>query len=128
VSLLLDTQVLIWVLTGDRRLRSDVVAVMDTAHPRYASAASVWEIAIKVGLGKLALPPNVAAWLPGEIAASGIAPLAITHEHAARVETLPRHHGDPFDRLLIAQAMAESLAIVTANRQLAAYGVRLLEA
>jgi PIN domain nuclease of toxin-antitoxin system len=67
-------------------------------------------------------------WLPGELEASGLTPLAITHAHAARVETLPRHHGDPFDRLLIAQAMAGDLAIVTADRQFAAYGVRLLEA
>ena len=128
MSLLLDTNVLIWLLTKSHRVPSDTLALLgDRANLLYASAASVWEIAIKVGLGKLDLPPNVAAWLPGELRASDITPLPITPDHAARVETLPRHHSDPFDRLLIAQALAENLTLVTADTRFAAYGVRLLE-
>ena len=127
MSLLLDTNVLIWVLLQDPRLRQDVVAMMAAADLRYASAASVWEIAIKVGLGKLDLPRNVATWLPRELYESGMTPLPITADHAARVEALPLHHRDPFDRLLIAQALAENLTLVTADARFAAYGVRLLE-
>jgi PIN domain nuclease of toxin-antitoxin system len=127
VSLLLDTNVLIWVLLQHQRLRQDAVAAMAAADLRYASAASVWEIAIKVGLGKLDLPRNVAAWLPRELYESGMTPLPITADHAARVEALPLHHRDPFDRLLIAQALTENLTVVTADTRFAAYGVRLLE-
>jgi PIN domain nuclease of toxin-antitoxin system len=127
LSLLLDTNVLIWLLTKDRRVPPDTLALLaDPANLLYASAASVWEIAIKVGLGKLDLPRNVATWLPRELYESGMTPLPITADHAARVETLPPHHRDPFDRLLIAQALAENLTIVTADARFAAYGVRLL--
>jgi PIN domain nuclease of toxin-antitoxin system len=127
VRLLLDTHALLWALAGDPRLRPEAsAAITDRANAVYASAASAWEMAIKVALGKLDVPPDIAGWLPGELRASGIAPLAVTVEHAAGVEALPRHHADPFDRLLIAQALAENLVIVTVDRQFAAYGVRLL--
>jgi PIN domain nuclease of toxin-antitoxin system len=128
VNLLLDTHALLWALAGDPRLGpAAVAAIADRANAVYASAASAWEMAIKVGLGKLDVPPDIGAWLPDELRASGIAPLAVTVEHAAGVEELPRHHADPFDRLLIAQAIAENLVIVTVDRQLAHYGVRLFE-
>ena len=126
---MLDTNVLLWLLWSDPRLRPEVVAALaDPANLLYASVVSVWETAIKVRLGKLNVPPNVIGWMPGQLRESRISLLTITLEHAAGVETLPRHHRDPFDRLLIAQALVESLTLVTSDRRLAAYGVRLLDA
>jgi PIN domain nuclease of toxin-antitoxin system len=92
----------------------------------YVSAASAWEIAIKAGLGKLDILPNLDHWLPAEIAAAGLTILPIQIEHALGVERQPRHHADPFDRLLIAQAVTDDLTLVSADRAFDAYGVRLL--
>lgn len=127
MSLLLDTQALLWLLAGDPRMRPETLAMLgDSRNMVLVSAASVWEMAIKAALGKLDVPPDIAVWLPPELQAGGIVSLAVTLDHAARVETLPRHHTDPFDRLLVAQATIENLVIVSADRQLAAYDVRLL--
>jgi PIN domain nuclease of toxin-antitoxin system len=90
------------------------------------SAASAWEIAVKFALGKLPLPEPPAAWLPDEVAANGFTPLPISVEHALAVAELPRHHADPFDRLLIAQAKAEQLAVVSSDDKLAAYDVDVI--
>src|SRR5258708_21160044 len=92
----------------------------------YVSAASAWEIAIKVSLGKLSAPGHASVWLPNAIRASRFTPLSITIEHALGVERLPKHHTDPFDRLLVAQAIAERLTIVTGARQLEPYGIPLV--
>jgi PIN domain nuclease of toxin-antitoxin system len=83
---------------------------------------------IKVGLGKLELdlPPNLQEWLPTELDAAGIRLLPVALEHALGVEALPRHHRDPFDRLLIAQAMAHGLTIVTADHAFSLYDIPLL--
>ncbi len=92
------------------------------------SAASAWEMAIKTALGKLRLPEAVAEYVTSRMAGSGVRPLAVEHGHALRVATLPPHHGDPFDRLLIAQADVEDLPILTSDRHFRAYGVRVLPA
>lgn len=85
-----------------------------------------WEIAIKVGLRKLAVPPNVDGWLPERLNADRFVPMPVTLEHALGVERLPSHHRDPFDRLLIAQAATEDMTIVTRDRAFDLYAVRLL--
>ncbi len=119
--LLLDTNVAVWLLLGDRRrVSTDAVhALEDTTNDVALSAASVWEIAIKRSLGKVTLPDGWAAALRR----LGFRPMPVTAIHAAAVENLPWHHRDPFDRLLVAQASVERCALVTADRRLAMYAV-----
>ena len=94
----------------------------------YLSAASAWELAIKHGLGKLSLPDAPEAYVMDRVTRTKTTPLPITLSHALRVADLPAHHRDPFDRLLVAHAQIEKLAILTADRQLAAYDVEIVEA
>jgi PIN domain nuclease of toxin-antitoxin system len=101
------------------------VAIEDPANRKLVSVASCWEIAIKAGLGKLKLGEPAATLLARELPANSFELLGITLQHATAVETLPLHHKDPFDRLLIAQAVAESVSIVSADSQLDAYVVRV---
>jgi PIN domain nuclease of toxin-antitoxin system len=119
MRLLLDTQVFLWAVTGDRRLKAGARALLTAADAVYVSAASLWEIAIKSGLGKI---EGDAAGLAGAIDASGFHELPVSAQHAAAVARLPLHHTDPFDRLLLAQAFLEPLRFVTADGVLAAYG------
>lgn len=122
--LLLDTNVAVWLLLGDRARVSDEAAdaLEDERNPVAVSAASVWEIAIKRSLGKLRIADGWAAALTR----LGFDPAPVTALHAEAVERLPWHHRDPFDRLLVAQAAVEGLTLVTADRRLAAYGVEVL--
>jgi PIN domain nuclease of toxin-antitoxin system len=118
--LLVDTHALLWWLTDDAGL-SDAAreALADPANDVLVSPASVWEIAIKRALGKLSAPDD----LPDHIAAQGFGWLPVGPEHAWHVRDLPRHHGDPFDRLVVAQALSEQIPIVSADARLRAYGV-----
>jgi len=122
--LLLDTNVAIWLLLGERkRVSVDAVqALEDTTNDVALSAASVWEIAIKRSLGKVTLPDGWAVAL-GRLRFD---PMPVTAIHAAAVEHLPWHHRDPFDRLLIAQALVEDCTLVTADRRVATYSVDTL--
>jgi PIN domain nuclease of toxin-antitoxin system len=88
----------------------------------FVSAATAWEAAIKASLGRLAYPDTIEAG----VEASGFEKLGITLAHAERAGALPRHHADPFDRMLVAQALAESLTLVTTDRTLRRYGVSIL--
>ena len=127
LNLLLDTHVLLWFLADDPHMRPDTLELIgDPRNDVFVSAASAWEIAIKVKLGKLAVASNIGKWLPEELAANRMKPLTITVAHAAGVEDMPLHHGDPFDRLLIAQARAENLTIVTSDRGFERYEVPLI--
>lgn len=99
---------------------------MDGQNEVYLSAASGWEIAIKYALGKLVLPEEPEKFVPSRLMRDAILPLPIHHAHALRVGTLPLHHRDPFDRLLISQAQVEHLPIVTVDKQLEAYDVELI--
>jgi PIN domain nuclease of toxin-antitoxin system len=100
--------------------------VVDQASQLFLSSASVWEIAVKHALGKLTLPVPPQRYVPSRLRRSRIQPLAIQHEHALRAGTLPRHHRDPFDRMLIAQAQVEKLVVLTADRQLEAYAIDIV--
>ena len=122
MRLLLDTNALLWALADPTRLGAARPAIEHPASDVFVSAACAWEIAIKLGLGKLAAPPDAAAWLPVQLAAKRFTPLPITLEHALAVERLPPHHRDPFDRMLVAQARIERLTLVTHDRQLEPYG------
>lgn len=120
MRLLLDTHAALWWLADDERLGSDADRQLsDETNRVLLSAAVVWEVAIKRSLGKLKAPSEIATTLVG----AGAQPLPITLEHAAAVEALPWHHRDPFDRMLIAQAHAENLAIVSSNQAFDGYGV-----
>jgi PIN domain nuclease of toxin-antitoxin system len=102
--------------------------VEDRRNDLFLSAASSWEIAIKHGMGRLDLPSPPDALIPEQMRRSGVAGLPIEHAHALRVGTLPAHHRDPFDRLLIAQAQIESLAILTADPVFDRYEVEVVRA
>jgi PIN domain nuclease of toxin-antitoxin system len=95
--------------------------IQDEANELLFSAASVWEISIKVGIGKLQLAEPVSTYVPSRMQSSGVSALAVNHVHAAAVSDLPRHHGDPFDRLLVAQALTEGVPILSSDTQLDAY-------
>ena len=129
MSLLIDTHILIWLLAGSPYLTQDLQATLaNRRNTLLLSVASTWEIAIKVGIGKLELPPHLDAWLPAELEATGLRLLPIHLEHTLGVEALPHHHRDPFDRLLIAQAITEGLTLVTADRVFGLYDVPLIHA
>lgn len=122
--LLLDTGAMIWWDANDRRLGGTARARIQDATEVYVSAASAWEVAIKAALGKLRTtrrPTQV-------ILDAGFHQLPVTFEHAEAAGLLPRHHDDPFDRLILAAAQVEGLVIVTADRQFPAYGVPLVDA
>jgi PIN domain nuclease of toxin-antitoxin system len=123
LRLLLDTHAALWWLAGDERV-SEVAAahLTDETNLVLLSAAVVWEVAIKRALGKLDSPESLERTLLG----AGVQPLPISLEHAAAVEHLPWHHRDPFDRILVAQAMTERAAIVSTDGALSPYAVNLL--
>jgi PIN domain nuclease of toxin-antitoxin system len=112
MRLLIDTQIFIWAVMGSSKLNPQARRIMLDATEVFVSAASIWEIAIKARLGKLDGDPSefVAA-----IDQSGFRELVISARHAAMVHILPQHHRDPFDRLLIAQALCEPLRLLTAD-------------
>lgn len=124
MKFLLDTHCWLWLQTERGRFTSDLLqALGDPATQRYLSAASVWEIAIKYAIGKLPLPEPPAIYVPERMRLSGFGGLAITDKHALAAAALPPHHRDPFDRILVAQARIEGLALVTADAILEAYDV-----
>ncbi len=123
--LLLDTHVLLRALADAPDLAPAIRdAITDSANEVFVSAASVWEIAIKRALGKLRAPDGMADL----IEESGFTELVVTSFHAEQAGGLPMHHRDPFDRMLVAQAQAEGLSIVTADSRIPLYGVRTIAA
>jgi PIN domain nuclease of toxin-antitoxin system len=119
MRLLLDTHVFLWVVSDNRRLKPATRDYLSRADVVYVSAASIWEIAIKSRLGKIDADPTA---LADAIQESSLQELHVTAKHAAAAATLPPHHTDPFDRLLLAQAFMEPLRLVTADKTLSAYG------
>jgi len=125
LRLLLDTHIAIWACFADTRLPKAGHMLLSEAETVFVSAASIWEIAIKHALRgnrPIGAFPITGHEAIGEFERAGFSMLAVTPGHAAMVGSLPRHHGDPFDRLLVAQARAEPLRLVTADRALEAYG------
>lgn len=125
MRLLLDTHAFLWWVEGGERLpRKARSAIASGRNECFVSVASGWEIAIKVSLGKLRIDGAIDRFLPEQLAVNGFQPLPIDLKHAARVARLPFLHRDPFDRLLVAQALQEELAVVTADPVFARYGVK----
>jgi PIN domain nuclease of toxin-antitoxin system len=118
MRLLLDTHVFLWAVTGSAKLKPRIRQRMAAADAVFVSAASIWEIAIKTRLGKLMAEPTA---LVAAIAESGMMELPVRAFHAAKVAELPAHHTDPFDRLLVAQAVTEPMHLLTADALLAQY-------
>jgi len=124
---LLDTHAFLWWITDDVRLSSRACAVIANGdNELFLSAASGWEIAIKARLGKLHLPDNPVPFVFEQLRINAIEPLAVQMAHALRVYSLPGHHRDPFDRILVAQAQLERMPIITADPQVAQYDVEIL--
>ncbi|MBZ5664958.1 MAG: type II toxin-antitoxin system VapC family toxin [Acidobacteriia bacterium] len=124
---LLDTTIWLWSVGEVGRLNQTAREVLtDPQHEFYFSAASVWEIAIKTSIGRLELSEPLRIVVPRETARQGLRPLPINYLHALAVYDLPLLHGDPFDRLLVAQARTEGLTLMTADRELKRYPVDFL--
>lgn len=126
MRLLLDTQVFLWLLAEPERIAPQLSLVEDPANDLLVSAASSWEIAIKVGLGRLTLPDDPKRYIPSRIRAIGAEPLAVEHSHALAVAELPLLHRDPFDRILVVQARLLRLRIVTADPEITRYDVHTI--
>ena len=122
--LLVDTSVLLWALSGDPRLGSDGRPLADPRNDVYVSSVSIWEISIKRALGKLRAPDHLAA----TVETAGFSELPVAFVHAEQAGSLPRHHTDPFDRMLVAQAQVEGLILVTADANIPRYAVRTMPA
>ncbi|MCO5156527.1 MAG: type II toxin-antitoxin system VapC family toxin [Aquamicrobium sp.] len=127
MRLLLDTHVAIWAIDTPERIPEHIHLLLREAYPNvFVSAAAVWEIAIKHPLGRSDAPPVSGYQAMAEFEAAGFALLDVSAAHAAFVERLPLHHGDPFDRLMLAQAIVEGMQFVTYDRHLSRYDVALL--
>jgi len=125
MNILLDTHVLIWALENNPTLSDDAgKSIIQGKNIVFVSSASIWEIAIKISLGKLEAPDN----LQEEIKLHRFTPLSITHDHAELAGKLPPIHKDPFDRMLIAQAITEKLTLVTRDEKICRYAVSTLTA
>ena len=129
MKFILDTHVWLWMIAEPHRLSPTTAELMENPENELLlSAASSWEIAIKYSLGKLDLPSIPSRYVPQQIFETGVTPLAVEHSHALRVASLPRHHHDPFDRLIIAQAETEEAILITADHKFSPYGIPIQEA
>lgn len=126
MRLLLDTQIMLWALTGSARLGATARGlIVDPANDIYVSTASIWEIAIKHALGRGDMPVS-GARAAQLCAAAGYRELPVAWQHAVVVETLPPLHADPFDRILVAQTIAESMRLLSRDAAVAGYGAMVL--
>ena len=124
---LLDTHAFLWWITDDVRLSPRARTVIaDGDNELFFSAASGWKIAIKARLGKIQLPSDPASFVPKQLRINAVEPLAVQMTHALHVYLLPKHHRDPFDRILVAHAQVDRMAIITADQQITQYAVEIL--
>jgi len=124
LNLLLDTHAVIWFLDGRDELQREAREAIEVADRVYVSAASIWELATKVARGRLDAPSD----FPARLVDLGMLPLALEWEHARVAGGLPLHHRDPFDRMLVAQAIVERLTIVTRDEAIRRYPVPIIAA
>lgn len=119
---LLDSHILIWLDTGNDRLTLPVREKLRFAEQRYLSAATAWELSLKQAAGKLQLSASISSML----ATFRLQELPVSIRHGERAATLPLHHSDPFDRMLVAQTLEENLILLTADKRMAEYAVPIL--
>ena len=123
MKLLLDTHILIWWLSQDRKLSQlETDIITDPDNLIFVSAATAWEIAVKRMIGKLEAPDD----LPAALAANNFLELPITIDHSQKLYQLPLHHNDPFDRIMVAQAISEDLTFMTRDVKIALYEIRTI--
>ena len=123
---LLDTHTFLWAISGNGRLSRRAGQIFTGPSDLWLSVASIWEILIKVQIGKIPLPVPAAPYIVKKLAENRIETLPITLDHILKVEDLPMHHRDPFDRILIAQGMEEGWPIVTSDQAFKAYPVQII--
>ena len=123
---LLDTHVFLWWIAGDERISQNARKIFAAPNHLLMSVASIWEILIKVQVGKLNLPKPAGPYVIRNLADNRIETLAVSLDHLLAFERLPMHHRDPFDRILIAQALEEGLSIITADPMFARYPVEVI--
>ncbi|MEM6840042.1 MAG: type II toxin-antitoxin system VapC family toxin [Cyanobacteria bacterium P01_C01_bin.120] len=127
MRILLDTHIFLWFISGDTRLSGDLRdAIRDPSNEVYLSAVSVWEAIVKYQLGKLPLPENPGIYLPKQRDLHQIASLALNESSVVQLTNLPPLHRDPFDRMLICQALQNALTIVTVDKAIRAYSVNVM--
>jgi PIN domain nuclease of toxin-antitoxin system len=125
MKILLDTHAFLWFVDDNPRLSQPARVLIESEDSEpFLSVASLWEIAIKISLGKLTLNQSYEVFIPHHMALNGIGILHISIEHTAAVTTLPFHHRDPFDRLLVAQSKIENVTLISADPAFDAYGVK----
>jgi PIN domain nuclease of toxin-antitoxin system len=123
MKLLLDTHILLWWLTQDRKLsQTETTIITDPDNLIFVSAATAWEIAVKKMIGKLEAPDD----LPAALTANNFLELPIKIEHCQKLDHLPLHHHDPFDRIMVAQAMSEGLTLMTRDIKIALYDIKII--
>lgn len=124
---LLDTHAFLWWISGDDRL-SDRASrtIADGRNEIFVSAASIWEIAIKARLGRLSIPGDPGQFIGGQVVENAFRGLPIVAGHAVRIWELPDHHRDPFDRMLVAQAQVEGLALISRDPEVARYDIEVV--
>ena len=127
MRLLLDTHAFLWFVLGDSQLVSTALArILDPANVKVVSPATYWEIAIKISVGKYALHEPYESFMQRGISGNGFSVLPVEPKHTAVLTKLPFHHRDPFDRLLVAQAMVEAIPILSADTTLSSYSIARL--
>ncbi len=127
MKILLDTHIFLWAITGDPRLSaSHATRFVDDANELFLSIASIWEMLIKVGLGRLPLPSPSTDYIVRQMEKNRVSLLPIRTIHLAELELLPPLHRDPFDRMLVAQSRAEKTPLLTADGGLRQYAVQIL--
>lgn len=123
---LLDTHTFLWAISGNERLSRRAERIFIGPSDLWLSVASIWEIFIKVQLGKIPLPVPAGPYIVKKLAENKIETLTISLDHVLKVETLPMHHNDPFDRILIAQSIQEGLPVITADPVFERYPLRVI--
>lgn len=127
MNLLLDTSIFLRLAADPNRVAPKVQKIVDEAERVFLSAASGWEIAIKASIGKIVLPTAAGDYIRSRMDRLQVEPLDVTFAHSSAVESLPFHHRDPFDRLIIAQARVEGLLVVTSDRFFSRYGPAIIQ-
>jgi len=127
MRLLLDTHIFLWYITGDERVSGSIREAIENSEIAYLSVISLWEAMIKYQLGKLPLPEPPNPWLREQREHHGIDSLGLDEASVSRLPTLPSHHRDPFDRMLVCQAMEHDLQIVTVDPVIARYPAAIFQ-